>query len=391
MQSQMMMMNTAPPCYAEAAPPCYTDAVSDSASLHQSTDVGGPHQWSPVRAKRGHYHYAWKSLDDVPYERLPSGMKIKVSAPNGGKQPIAVDSSELLKTKVFATPGAELLVSRLCSHFHAKGKCARGAQCDFAHRVHVDPSAQYGPNGIPDWAPITTDGIGSHINFAWKALQDVDGRYQRCAPGTTVKVTPGGDGAQLLELRSEELLQTQALQRLKVHSRSELLVGRLCSHFHSTGKCRRGVQCDFIHHVHVDPSAQYSADGVPRRAPLGAGAHRVPAPQPREVPLPSCPPPQEEVVEAQHDVTNASLPSGQSTGASLATSQTAHVSSVDEQKQQEQQEQSQIVYMPVPMQMPGMDQPVMVMQPVMMPSSVPVMPPSIPAIPETASACPDQE
>lgn len=97
-------------------------------------------------SKRTHKNYAWRSLSDVQYERYPEGMSIKISRPVRGAGPTPVPSEQLLKTKLLDKPGTEQLVGRLCGHFHLTGECLRGAQCDFAHHVKIDPKAEYTTN-----------------------------------------------------------------------------------------------------------------------------------------------------------------------------------------------------------------------------------------------------
>ena len=96
---------------------------------------------SEVVTQSIHVNYAWRSLEEVVYNRLPPGEAIEVTAPN--KRP----PTQYLPTEiVLATKGALNRHSARgplshCAHYYFNRMCNRGDRCNFIHTVHLDPNA----------------------------------------------------------------------------------------------------------------------------------------------------------------------------------------------------------------------------------------------------------
>jgi len=109
--------------------------------------------------------------------------------------------------------------------------CPDGAACGF---VHADV------RGATEYTP--------HVRAEAAA-------YARHPPGTSIRAARPNHSAATLTVDSGELLATRALA-----SHRQML--SLCAHFSAKGRCDRGPQCFFLHHV--GPKQEISAAAATR-------------------------------------------------------------------------------------------------------------------------------
>jgi hypothetical protein len=86
-----------------------------------------------------HVNYAWRSLDDVTYERYPTGQSLHVAPPNSKVASDTMDSSMTLRTKALSSNRRPL---SHCAHYYFNRTCNLGAECRFVHAVFIDPNAK---------------------------------------------------------------------------------------------------------------------------------------------------------------------------------------------------------------------------------------------------------
>lgn len=107
----------------------------------------------------GHVNFAWKMAKKCTrYERLPAGQQIEVEYPAAylenyavpagmaevaGASPnaVAVPSAHVLKTRG-TEQGCDGRVVTMCLNFLVNRICSQGANCCFAHVLHIDPEAK---------------------------------------------------------------------------------------------------------------------------------------------------------------------------------------------------------------------------------------------------------
>jgi len=86
-----------------------------------------------------HVNYAWRSLDEVAYERFASGEILQVAPPNSKATGDVMDSQLALKTKALASHRRPL---SHCAHYYFNRTCNLGPECRFIHAVFIDPKAK---------------------------------------------------------------------------------------------------------------------------------------------------------------------------------------------------------------------------------------------------------
>jgi uncharacterized coiled-coil protein SlyX len=86
-----------------------------------------------------HVNYAWRSLEEVTYERYPPGEALTVAAPNSKMASEVYEPHTLLKTRALASSRRPL---SHCAHYHFNRTCNLGHECRFVHAVFVDPNAK---------------------------------------------------------------------------------------------------------------------------------------------------------------------------------------------------------------------------------------------------------
>ena len=93
-----------------------------------------------AREKGGvHVNYAWRSAEEVTYERFRAGKVFQVAPPNGKTATDVMDSQMALKTKAL---GAKRRPLSHCAHYYFNRACNLGADCQFIHAVFIDPEAR---------------------------------------------------------------------------------------------------------------------------------------------------------------------------------------------------------------------------------------------------------
>lgn len=85
-----------------------------------------------------HVNYSWKSIAAITYPCLPAGDSLSVLAPNERQPAEDVPSERILLTR--GATGKKGRMSR-CAHYYFNRMCNRGAQCNFIHVAHIDPTA----------------------------------------------------------------------------------------------------------------------------------------------------------------------------------------------------------------------------------------------------------
>ena len=128
-----------------------------------------------------HVNNAWRSLDDVEYERFPAGANggrpVRVRCPDGGATCDAMEPQFMLRTKARLPDGNDPANTatnatannnnnttaplRHCAHYYYGRECILGPDCAFVHAVYIDPRA---------------------------------GKNQRAPPAHLLKARPGGVG-----------------------------------------------------------------------------------------------------------------------------------------------------------------------------------------------------
>ncbi len=131
-----------------------------------------------------HVNNAWRSLDDVEYERFPAeangGRPVRVRCPDGGATCDAMEPQFMLRTKARLPDGNDPATAtatntttnnnnnssstaplRHCAHYYYGRECILGPDCAFVHAVYIDPRA---------------------------------GKNQRAPPAHLLKTRPGGVG-----------------------------------------------------------------------------------------------------------------------------------------------------------------------------------------------------
>jgi hypothetical protein len=86
-----------------------------------------------------HVNYAWRSLDDVTYERNAPGALLVVSSPNSSGPGDVMDSGMTLRTKALSSRRRPL---SHCAHYYFNRTCNLGAECRFVHAVFIDLQAK---------------------------------------------------------------------------------------------------------------------------------------------------------------------------------------------------------------------------------------------------------
>jgi len=86
-----------------------------------------------------HVNYAWRSLDEVAYDRFPAGEILHVAPPNSKATGDVMDSQLALKTKALASHRRPL---SHCAHYYFNRTCNLGPECRFIHAVFIDPKAK---------------------------------------------------------------------------------------------------------------------------------------------------------------------------------------------------------------------------------------------------------
>ena len=88
-----------------------------------------------------HINWAWRSIEECPFERLPPGRVLVIHEPASAKSHLVdhIPSELLLKTRcVFDDPNRKACH---CAHFYYGRECHLGPKCDFAHVLFIDPRA----------------------------------------------------------------------------------------------------------------------------------------------------------------------------------------------------------------------------------------------------------
>lgn len=86
-----------------------------------------------------HVNYAWRSLDEIAYERYPAGEILHVAPPNSKATGDVMDSQLALKTKALQSHRRPL---SHCAHYYFNRTCNLGPECRFIHAVFIDPNAK---------------------------------------------------------------------------------------------------------------------------------------------------------------------------------------------------------------------------------------------------------
>lgn len=94
-----------------------------------------------VHSKSIHVNYAWRSLEDVKFDRLPAGDMLEVMAPNNRAPVQLLPSEYVLVTKGATTRHEHQGTLSYCAHYFFNRMCNRGDRCNFIHAALVDPTA----------------------------------------------------------------------------------------------------------------------------------------------------------------------------------------------------------------------------------------------------------
>jgi hypothetical protein len=86
-----------------------------------------------------HVNYAWRSLDEITYERFDAGTDLHVCPPNSKLPSDVMDSGLVLKTKALESTRRPL---SHCAHYYFNRTCNLGSDCHFIHAVFIDPTAK---------------------------------------------------------------------------------------------------------------------------------------------------------------------------------------------------------------------------------------------------------
>jgi hypothetical protein len=100
---------------------------------------------SGLQPQHIHVNYAWKSVEQIPYDCMPvcgedQDSAFEVFAPNNRPPMKLVDRQAILATRgsLAAVAGQEL---SQCAHFYFNRMCNRGKNCLYIHVAHIDPAA----------------------------------------------------------------------------------------------------------------------------------------------------------------------------------------------------------------------------------------------------------
>ena len=109
-----------------------------------------------------HVNYAYRSLDEVKYQRFPPGYVLRVSQPNGKPPVMCIASDYVLRTKAAFTTHQQRILSH-CAHYYFSRTCHLGSQCHFVHAVFIDPSASspYQRAPVPNKLPQILAAVAS--------------------------------------------------------------------------------------------------------------------------------------------------------------------------------------------------------------------------------------
>ena len=135
-------------------------------------------------------------------------------------------------------PPAHLNITRLvlCRNYRSEcpESCSMGSGCKF---VHVDVQVER----------LTKHPI--HVNYAWREPSLVT--YQRLPAGETLEIMAPNNRPPIESVASENILVTRGSMLRKEHT------GPLsyCAHYYYNRMCNRGERCNFIHAVHINPTA----------------------------------------------------------------------------------------------------------------------------------------
>lgn len=94
---------------------------------------------SRARKQAIHVNYAWRSVEEVSYDRFPAGETFEVAPPNSKVATDVMDSHMTLMTKALDSKRRPL---SHCAHFYFNRACNLGADCQFIHAVFIDPTAK---------------------------------------------------------------------------------------------------------------------------------------------------------------------------------------------------------------------------------------------------------
>lgn len=86
-----------------------------------------------------HVNYAWRSLEEVSYDRCAAGGTVRVVVPNSAEAPAELPTEKLLKTQALDKPRTVL---SHCAHYYFNRTCNMGPDCQFVHAVFIDPTAK---------------------------------------------------------------------------------------------------------------------------------------------------------------------------------------------------------------------------------------------------------
>jgi hypothetical protein len=84
-------------------------------------------------------NYAWRSLEEVSYDRCAPGGTVRVVVPNSAEAPAELPTEKLLKTRALDKPRTVL---SHCAHYYFNRTCNMGPDCQFVHAVFIDPTAK---------------------------------------------------------------------------------------------------------------------------------------------------------------------------------------------------------------------------------------------------------
>lgn len=94
---------------------------------------------SAAREHNIHVNYAWRSIEEVSYERFPAGQVFRVAPPNSKIASDVMDSDMVLKTRALTSHRRPL---SHCAHYYFNRTCNLGSDCQFIHAIFIDPTAK---------------------------------------------------------------------------------------------------------------------------------------------------------------------------------------------------------------------------------------------------------
>lgn len=135
---------------------------------------------SGLQPQHIHVNYAWKSVNDIPYDCMPAvegSSSFEVFAPNNRPPMRVIDRQAILTTRgsLAAAPGQEL---SQCAHFYFNRMCNRGKNCLYIHAACIDPNA-----AVKQLAP-TPEAIGpsNDDQYSQKDASFLDDTSAPCTP-----------------------------------------------------------------------------------------------------------------------------------------------------------------------------------------------------------------